>query len=222
MPLHAPQMVLNSRMLYFTWIPADAEVVTKLLPPSLSPAENHQVFMNQYVVDSERQTSGFAPYSLTYLGPDLVGHDTPEGGVPGRWWTHYFNSNAEMRAYVSERGVPATPGSTTLELDGDRLVATTSVDGAEIIRSTVRVGPTSGEVSRGQLRYLTEVDGGLVSGLYPFVAEVVDPFEVLSLEFLDPSHSVYALRPADPLQVTWGFHAPRSSFCYPGGEERLG
>ena len=83
-------------------------------------------------------------------------------------------------------------------------------------------GPPSGEVARGQLRYLTKVDGGLVSGLYPFVAEVVDPFEVLSLEFLEPDHDVYALRPAEPLQVTWGFHAPRSSFCYPGGEERLG
>ncbi len=142
--------------------------------------------------------------------------------MSGRWWTHYFNSSAEMRAYAGERGVPASPGTTTLEHDGDRLVATTAVDGVEIIRSTVRVGPPSGEVARGQLRYLTEVDGDLVSGLYPFVAEVVDPFEVLSLEFLTPDHDVYALRPADPLQVTWGFHAPRSSFCYPGGEERLG
>ena len=32
----------------------------------------------------------------------------PDGAVPGRWWTHYFNSNADMREYVSERGVPAT------------------------------------------------------------------------------------------------------------------
>ncbi len=222
MTLHAPQMVLNSRMLYFTWIPADPDAVAKLMPPGLSPVDNRQVFMNQYVVDSERQTSGFAPYSLTYLGPDLTGHDTPDGAVSGRWWTHYFNSSVEMRSYASERGVPASPGTTTLEHGGDRLVATTAVDGVEIIRSTVRVGPPSGEVARGQLRYLTEVDGGLVSGLYPFVAEVVDPFEVLSLELLAPDHDVYALRPTDPLQVTWGFHAPRSSFCYPGGEERLG
>ncbi len=118
MALHAPQMVLNSRMLYFTWVPADPDAVAKLMPAGLSPVENRQVFMNQYVVDSERQTSGFAPYSLTYLGPDLAGHDTPDGAVSGRWWTHYFNSSAEMRSYASERGVPATPGTTTLEHDG--------------------------------------------------------------------------------------------------------
>jgi hypothetical protein len=221
MTLQAPQMVLNSRMLYFTWIPAEPVSVAKLLPAGLAPADNGQVYMNQYVVDSERQTSGFPPYSLTYLGADLVGHDTPDGAVAGRWWTHYFNSSEEMRSYALERGVPASPGSTTIEVQGRRLIATTEIDGVEVIRSTVRVGPTSGEVSRGQLRYLTEVDGALVSGLYPFVAEVVAPFEVLSLEFLDPSHPVSALRPTDPLQVTWGFYAPRSSFCYPGGEARL-
>ncbi len=30
-----------------------------------------------------------------------------------------------------------------------------------------------------------------------------------------------ALRPADPLQVTWGFYSPNASFCYPGGEGPL-
>ncbi len=221
MTLQAPQMVLNSRMLYFTWIPEDPGAVAKLLPAGLSPVDNGQVFMNQYVVDSELQTSGFAPYSLTYLGADLTGHDTPDGAISGRWWTHYFNSSAEMRSYALERGVPASSGSTTIEVRGHRLVATTEIDGVEVIRTTVRVGRESGEVSRGQLRYLTEVDGAFVSGLYPFVAEIVEPFEVLSLEFLDPSHPVYELRPTDPLQVTWGFYAPRSSFCYPGGVQRL-
>ncbi len=37
------------------------------------------------------------------------------------------------------------------------------------------------------------------------------------MEFLDPSHPVYALRPADPLEVTWGFYSPDAGFCYPGG-----
>jgi hypothetical protein len=38
------------------------------------------------------------------------------------------------------------------------------------------------------------------------------------MEFLDPEHPIYALRPADPLEVTWGFYSPNASFCYPGGE----
>jgi len=221
--LQAPQMVINSRMLYFTWIPADPDAVAALLPAGLVPADNGQVFMNQYVVDdSERQTSGFPTYSLTYLGADLSGQDTPDGNVPGRWWTHYFNSSEVVRDYACARGVPATPGTTTLEIDGDRLVATTTADGVEVIRSTVRAGEPDGAVASGQLRYITEVGGDLVSGLYPFISEPVNPWEVLSLEFLAPDHPVSALRPSDPLDVTWGFYSPRSSFCYPGGVETLG
>jgi hypothetical protein len=52
----------------------------------------------------------------------------------------------------------------------------------------------------------------------------VGTFRVTSLEFLDPEHPVYALRPASPLQVVAGssFYAPRDSFVYPGGEYDMG
>ncbi|MGD9573421.1 MAG: hypothetical protein AB7V62_16200 [Thermoleophilia bacterium] len=218
--LEAPQLVTNSRMLYFTWVPADPDAVRALVPGALELAGNSQCFMNQYVVDSTDQTSGFEAYSLTYLGADLSGQDTPDGAVPGRWWTHYFNSNPDMRAYAAQRGVPAGTGETTLTIEDGILTATTSADGTPVIRTTARVGDVA-VTGRGQLRYITEVGGELVSGLYPFVAGLVDPWEVLSLEFLAPDHPVYALRPADPLQVTWGFYSPDASFCYPGGEGPL-
>ncbi|MGI9538579.1 MAG: hypothetical protein ACR2N6_00345 [Miltoncostaeaceae bacterium] len=216
--LVAPQMVINSRMLYFGWIPADPDAVKAMAPDGLTPMDNGQVFMNQYVVDGEDQTSGFGSYSLTYIGPDLDGAFAPDGETPGRWWTHYFNSSAAMRGYASERGVPASAGTTTLNIEGDTLVATTSADGVPVIRTTATVGPKSDIVARGQLKYITDISGELTSGLYPYVANLVDPWEVTALEFIDPSHSVYALRPADPLQVVWGFYSPNASFCYPGGE----
>jgi hypothetical protein len=219
--LQAPQLVTNSRMLYFTWIPADPDAVRALVPAGLTAAENGQCFINQYVVDTDDQTSGFSAYSLTYAGADLAGQDTPDGAVPGRWWTHYFNSNAEMREYVGERGVPATPGETTLEIADGVLTATTSDDGVPVIRTRARVGEVA-VVGRGQLRYITDIDGTLTSGLYPFQAGLVQPWEVLSLEFLEPDHSLSALRPAEPLEVTWGFYSPNASFCYPGGEEPIG
>jgi hypothetical protein len=216
--LEAPQLVINSRMLYFGWLPADPDAVKALVPDGLTADPNGAVFMNQYVVDSEDQTSHFGEYSLTYMGPDLAGIDAPGGAFPGRWWTHYYNSNPTMIEYTRERGVPATPGSTTLEISGDTLVATTHDEGTPIIRSTVTVGEVAGVAARGMLRYITEVNGEHVSGNYPFVSEPVDPFEVTKLEFLEPGHSSYALRPSDPLEVTWGFYSPRASFCYPGGE----
>ncbi|KAB1139843.1 hypothetical protein ACLQ20_10705 [Micromonospora sp. DT46] len=219
--LAAPQLVVNSRMIYFGWVPADPDAVAALVPQGLEPAPNRQVFMNQYVVDDAVQTSGFGAYSLTYLGPDLSGVDAPDGVTPGRWWTHYVNSSPVVRDYAVARGAPASAGTTTIEVKGHRLVATTEADGVPVIRTTARVGRTGDAVNRGQLRYLTRLDGRLLSGNYPFVAEPVDPFGIESVEFLAPDHPVHALRPAEPLEIVWGFYSPRSSFAYPGGESAL-
>ena len=220
MSLVAPQMVINSRMLYYGWIPEDPEAVQRFLPAGLRPIANGQLFMNQYVVDAAEQTSGFGAYSLTYCGLDLD-RTAPDGETPSRWWTHYFNSAPDMRAYAKERGVPATPGKTTLELSGDTVTATTYSEDTPVIRATAKIGAPAVTAS-GQLSYITDIGGKLVDGIYPWIATVVDPWEVTSLEFLEPNHSVYALRPASPLQVTWGFYSPNASFCYPGGEHVVG
>ncbi|GLW07967.1 hypothetical protein Misp01_30970 [Microtetraspora sp. NBRC 13810] len=217
----APQLVVNSRMIYFGWIPADPEAVAGLVPGGLTPMANRQVFLNQYVVDRPEQTSGFGAYSLTYIGPDLEDAYAPDGATPGRCWTHYFNSSEVVREYAAARGVPATEGRTTIEITDGVLVATTESGGVPVIRTTARAGETGTAANRGQLHYITEVGGRMISGFYPFVAEPVDPFEVVSVEFLEPEHPVYALRPAEPLQIMWGFYSPRSSFAYPGGESVL-
>ena len=142
--------------------------------------------------------------------------------MPARWWTHYMNSSAAMIRYAAAHGVPATGGQTELDLAGGKLTATTLVDGSPIIRTTCDV--VVGEVAHGtgQLRYITRVDGSLVSGRYPFVADFAEQFAVVSLEFLDSDHPTWPLRPADPLEVTFGFYSPGISFCYPGGEGPLG
>ncbi len=222
-PLAAPQLVLNSRMLYTSWIPADPAAAAALLPPGLAPAANRALFMNQYVVDSEEQTSGFGAYSLTYMGLDVAGHTAPDGVTPGRFFTHYLNSSERVRRYVSERGVPASAGTTTLELNGRELVATTRVEGVPIIRTVARVGTQVASVARGQLLYVTRVGSKLMAGNYPYVGDIADGFELLSLEFLAKDHPVYALRPTSPLQPVagWCWYAPRDSFVYPGGEYEL-
>lgn len=221
--LPAPQLVINSRMIYTSWIPEDPAACAQLLPPALKPANNGAIYMNQYVVDSAEQTTGFGAYSLTYLGLDLDGQAAPDGVTPGRFFTHYFNSAAGMRTYASQRGVPTSPGTTTLELAGEVLTATTSVDGAPLIRTRAKVGSVT-TVAAGHLRYITRVDDRLISGLYPYIGDLVTSFEVLSIEFLQPDHPVYALRPRQPLTVVPGscFYAPRDSFVYPGGEADIG
>ncbi|ONM46690.1 hypothetical protein [Nocardia donostiensis] len=226
--LHAPQLIANSRMLYLVWVPADPDAVEKLVPAGLTPREDRACYLNQYVVDDPLQTSNgaasvdsFGAYSLTYLGVDLADLDT-EAGVPARWWTHYFNSSEPMNRYAAERGVPTGAGRTELAVTADKVVATTFLEGSPAIRTTARFGAGPAVRSTGQLRYITRDTDGFVSGRYPFVADMVPGFEVESLEFLDPTHDVYALRPADPLAVTFGFYSPDITFCYPGGEGPLG
>lgn len=221
--LAAPQLVINSRMLYSSWIPADPKAVARLLPAGISPASNRAVYMNQYVVDSAEQTSHFGAYSLTYMGADLEGHTAPDGVTPARFFTHYLNSSELMRGYVQERGVPASAGTTTLELEGGELVATTRVDGVAIIRTVARVSNAIASVARGHLTYVTQVGGRLIAGNYAYIGDIAAGFELVSLEFLAKDHPTYALRPASPLERVdgWCWYSPRDSFVYPGGEYPL-
>jgi hypothetical protein len=226
--LHAPQLIVGARMLYLVWLPADPDAAAALVPEGLEARSGSPVCMNQYVVDDGTQTSnassgeGFGSYSLTYLGVDLAGLDT-EDGTPARWWTHYFDSSENMIRYAAAHGVPATGGETQLDLSGGWLVATTNLDGEPAIRTTTRVEIGMPGRATGQLRYITRVDGQLVSGRYPFVMDAAETFAVEAVEFLGAGpESLRALRPADPLQVTFGFYSPSISFCYPGGEGPLG
>jgi len=226
--LHAPQLIVGARMLYLVWLPEDPAAAEAFVPDGLQAAPGAPVFMNQYVVDDGSQTSGAASdaawgaYGLTYLGVELAGLDT-EDGTPGRWWTHYFDSSENMIRYAAAHGIPAGSGETELELQEGRLVATTMLDGVPAIRTTARVELGTPAHATGQLRYLTRVGDELVSGRYPFVMDAAETFEVESVEFLGGGQeSLRALRPADPLRVTFGFYTPSISFCYPGGEGPLG
>ncbi|WP_240742243.1 acetoacetate decarboxylase family protein [Micromonospora zingiberis] len=213
---------MNSRSLYFSWLPADPDAVAALVPPGLRPHPDRQVFMNQYVVDDPTQTSGFGSYSLAYLGVTLADVNAPDGVTPGGWWTHYVTSSEQVRSYALARGAPALAGSTTIESRRESLVAETDVDGVTMIRAQVRVGETGHATHNGHHRYLTALHGQLVSSIYPVVAEPVEEFEIESVEFLEPEHPIYALRPENPLTIAWGYYSPRSSFAYPGGLTVLG
>ncbi|SIQ98057.1 hypothetical protein [Micromonospora avicenniae] len=213
----APQLVVNSRFLHVGWLPADPDAVSALVPAGLRPYPDRRVFLGQCVVDDACQTSGLGAYDLTYLGASLDGVDAPGGATPGGWWTHYITSTERVLGYVRMRGFPAYPGSTTIDVRADTLVAETEMDGVPVIRIRCRVGETGHVIDSGQSRYFTRRDGQLLSSIYPYLVEPVSPFEVESIEFLEPEHPTYALRPANPLTIVAGFYSPRVAFAYPGG-----
>ena len=217
-PLLSPQLVLDAHMLRSAYIPADPEAAAALLPERLRPLDNGQVFLCQYVVETDGQTSGVGGYELTYAGPNVGGHDV--GGFPAHWLGEYMNSSPRMRGYAAERGFPVSEGRTRVTRDGDLVTATTEVAGTPIVRTVARVGDRTAPLG-GQMGYITEIAGTLVLGRYPFVAEIADPIQILSIEFLESDHPIHAFRPAQPLEIVFGLYAPRISFTYPGGEERL-
>jgi hypothetical protein len=217
--LQPPQMVINSRMLYTSWMPADPEAAAALLPKG-APRPAGPAYMNQYVVDSDDQTSGFGAYSLTYLGLDIADMMDPAGVTPARYILFYFNSSERMRDYtIREYDLPAVPGATVLDADGGRVTATTSLEGTPVIRTTASIGGGSAMIAGGMLTYVRQKDGRFMAGNFPYIADIADGFEVQSIAFLDESHPVHALRPADPLQVVvaGSFYSPDDSFTYPGG-----
>lgn len=217
-PPLSPQLVLDAHMLRSAYIPADPEAVAALLPGRLRPLDNGQVFLNQYVVETDGQTSGIGAYEVSYAGPNVIDHDV--GGLPAHWLGEYMNSSPRVRGYMAERGVSVREGRTRVTRDGDLVTATTEVAGTPIVRTVARVGDRTVPLS-GQLGYITEITKTLVLGRYPFVGEIADPIQILSIEFLEPGHPIHAFRPAQPLEIVFGLYAPRLSFAYPGGEERL-
>ena len=128
-----------------------------------------------------------------------------------------------MCDYAAMRGVPAVPGRTTLDLDGDEATATTyDGDDRPIIRSVARVGSGLAETARGHLRYITAVDGRLMSGKLRLRGRDCGRLRAALARVPGPGPLVpMCCAPKTPLEVTFGFYGPRVSFCYPGGDGPL-
>lgn len=73
-------------------------------------------------------------------------------------------------------------------------------------------------VATGRLRCLTDVDGTMIGGNYPFRATTGDPFRAESLEFLAPDHDVDALRLTAELNALRSLSSEDAALCYPGRE----
>ena len=69
---------------------------------------------------------------------------------------------------------------------------------------------------------MTRKDGELELGRYPFVGTTYEDLDVKSIEFLDESAPFYALRPKQPLNITFSVMFPSLAFCYPGGQQKFG
>ena len=66
---------------------------------------------------------------------------------------------------------------------------------------------------------LSALGGRVMRNRHAVIMERAKAFEMQSISFLEPDHPIHSFRPKEPLEMVFGFHAPRASFCYPGGIE---
>lgn len=224
----SPQLITGAEVLYTCYEAADQDAARALVPQGFEAPDPAIVFLNQYWVQGENAHSnaGFpgdwGPYTLTYMGMEIAGHDLYEG-MPCRWWTHYFNSSPSMHDYAAAHGLPARKGGRTeLEIADTEVTVTTYLDDKPVIRSHATFSAKDSPPVPGQLLYLTERSGEMELGRYPFVGSVKEDIAVQSIEFLDPDSPIYGLRPKQPLNITFAVYFPDLAFCYPGGQQKFG
>jgi hypothetical protein len=173
--------------------------------------------MNMYEVPDGNQTSGFGPYSLTYLTVEIANHDSLAANgslaIPGRFFAYYWNSSDRVRTYAREAcGIPALPGSCSWQRSDGELISTLLVEGQPVIRVTARVTENFLTTLGGHLNYYAHRQfplpyGGaaalseLIEFPLPFIADLYDA-SVEKIEFTFPEGEPAAqLAPREPLEA---------------------
>ena len=217
----APQLIKNARMLVVGY-KADREVLAAALPKGLNPHPNGLVQMNMYEVDGD-QTSGFGPFSLTYLTAEVEGHDSwaAEGSmsIPGRFFLHYWNSSPRVLAYARESaGIPAMYGKRTAAVENGLLSSTLSVDNRDVIKVEASVSDRPQGTLGGHLNYYSHREFPAPEGGYPVLSEllelplpfVVDLYEatVTGITFNfpegDPASELAPIEPLETPSIMYG------------------
>ncbi len=224
--LPGPQMVTDAWMFIASY-KADPQVLKAMLPEGLEPNPQGTVVINMYTVPNGNETSGFGPYTLTYLTVELAGQDSyvmnSDVTYPGRYFIYYFNSSPLMRAYTKKVGMPVNENTnvlTTTEVKDGKLTATLTMDGKPIIVSTADVGSELGNFGGGHLNYfglLTEETEGKIANKVvkypiPWNGGVVDTQNAKVTITAPQGHPLNKVKPiADPTWAIW----TKGSFVYP-------
>lgn len=212
-PVVPPHLLAEIEGLYVAWRPEDPDAAFATLPAELDRPEDPVVSMFQGT-QRDAHTSWGGRVSIAHAEIEVAGRDALDEASRGRWWVLYLNGDPWYLAGAEALGVPgAEAGRTDIVVDGDRLIATSYRGDAPIVQTTARIGSETRGPAGGQLRYLVPGEG-FPSILVPYACPAY-PFELLDIEFLDPSDASWALRPRRPIEVAWSVYSPR--FCYAFG-----
>ena len=224
--LPGPQLVTDAWMFIASY-KADPETLKAMLPEGLEPNPNGTVVINMYTVPNGNETSGFGPYTLTYLTVELAGQDSyimnSDATIPGRYFVYYFNSSQTMRDFTKPAGIPVDENTnvlTTTDVTDGKLTATLTIDGKPVIVSTADVGSELGNFGGGHLNYFglikEESDGKTTNKVVkypiPWNGGVVETTNAKINITAPEGHPLNKVKPiADPSWAIW----TKGSFVYP-------
>lgn len=210
-----PQLVKDLWLLE-TFFEADPEAIKAVLPPGLKPHPSNTVAVNMYTVPEGGNTSGFGPYTLSYIAVQVEGHDSYIYGskdtIPGLYIVHYWNSSDHMRAYTTRAGFPnELGGATTLEKDAKKATARLTVNGKPFIEASSALSGEAQPATGGHVNYLYRKSSQIMKLPLPWICHDVKT-ENAAINFqMPPEHPAYKLRPK---KVTFALHS-QCTISYP-------
>jgi acetoacetate decarboxylase len=144
-----PYLILNHEHLIILF-EAEESALKALLPTGVKAAAGNVVGLNMY---RAQDAVGLVPYTASYLWIDIEGFDSPDG-TKGRWMVQgWYGPEPVPSAVRNYMGLPVQLGVTTYRRDGNRIHATLSRDGVNVIEATISL--KEGPIHRsGFLNYL--------------------------------------------------------------------
>lgn len=185
---HPPYLISLANLIIV--FEADEGALKSVLPPTIKPAAGNTVALNMYRAE---RVVGLVPYTATYLWINIDGFDSPDG-TKGRWMLQgWFGPEPVPTVFRTQLGVPAELGATRLGREGNRIHATLSSNGADLVDAAIALKEGNPIAAGGVLNYPTRrqnlsgdaaqaAKSDIIVNRFPFTGEVT-PASPVSMEF---------------------------------------
>ncbi len=167
----------------------------------------------------QAQTVGLVPYAASYLWINIDGFDSPDG-TKGRWMLQgWYGPEPVPTAFRTQLGFPVELGVTQVGREGNRIHATLSSNGPDLIAATIALKEGGPSAAGGVLHYPAwrrNLTGAASTGKpdvvvnrIPFAVEVTAASPV-SLEF--HFRDTDAAKVLQPKRLLDAFHVKGTAF----------
>lgn len=153
----APPYFVNKGEYVVVGISADEGRLQKLAPKGIKLAPGGSAIVLMYTA---WDAYGLPAYTSTWLGLDVEGYDVPGGGKARMMIRGLYGPGSVAAALVKHFNYPALAGTTRVEHEGPRMIASASVGGQEWIRAEIQIKAGACSRSAGMTHEITLLPQG--------------------------------------------------------------